>query len=148
MKTVFDQQTRDEIITRIHSLNENNMAQWGKMSVHQMMKHCILVEEMFLGKQKYERALIGRLFGKIGLKNFLKDEKPLSRNSPTGAGFKISEAGGDLGSEKTKWISLINEYGQFPDNQFVHWFFGNMTREQVGHFDYKHIDHHLRQFNA
>ena len=148
MKTIFDQQTRDEIITRINALNENSAAQWGKMNVHQMMKHCILVEEMFLGRQKYKRAFIGRLFGKIALKNSLKDEKPIGRNSPTGEGFKISETGGDMASEKAKWIVLINEYAQYPDNEFVHWFFGNMTREQVGHFNYKHIDHHLRQFNA
>ncbi len=33
MKTVFDIVTRDELISRIHSINVNTSRQWGKMSV-------------------------------------------------------------------------------------------------------------------
>jgi len=45
---------------------------------------------------------------------------------------------------------LINEYSaySFPDYSFVHPFFGKMTKEQIGYHAYKHIDHHLRQFNS
>lgn len=148
MKTIFDKTTREELITRINSLNENSTAQWGKMNVHQMLKHCTLCEEMYLGKKKYKRAFIGRLFGKIALKNVLKDENTLKRNSPTGPAFKIKETSGDMSSEKIKWVSLIGEYAQYSNNDFVHWFFGKMTKEQVGYFIYKHTDHHLRQFNS
>jgi hypothetical protein len=148
MKSVFDQSTRDELINRINTLNESSTPQWGKMNITQMLKHCTLCEEMYLGKKKYKRAFIGRLFGKIGLKNLLKDESPLQRNSPTKSEFKIIETGGDVSSEKKKWISLIEEYAHYPDNDFIHWFFGKMTKEQVGHFVYKHTDHHLRQFGV
>ncbi len=147
MKTVFDKRTRDELIDRINSLNENSKAQWGKMNIYQMLKHCTLCEEMYLGKKTYKRAFIGRLFGRIGLKNLLKDETPLKQNSPTGSEFRIKENNGDLFSEKMKWISLIKEYAHYSNNDFEHWFFGKMTKEQVGYFVYKHTDHHLRQFN-
>lgn len=30
MKTVFDKTTRDELINRINTLNENSIAQWGQ----------------------------------------------------------------------------------------------------------------------
>jgi hypothetical protein len=148
MKSVFDWATRTEMIRRIDSLTPDNQAQWGKMNVHQMLKHCILCDEMFLGKKKYKRVLLGRLFGRLGLKNLLKDETPLKHGSPTGAAFKIKEAGGDIASEKKKWISLVEEYGNYSKHDFEHWFFGKMTKEQVGWFVYKHNDHHLRQFNA
>jgi len=148
MKTVFDKATRDELVTRINSLNEHSVPQWGKMNVYQMLKHCTLCEEMYLGKRKYKRAFIGRLFGKIGLKNLLKDETPLKRNSPTSPAFKINEQAGDIAAEKKKWIDLIGEYAQFSNNDFEHWFFGKMSKEQVGYFVYKHTDHHLRQFNS
>ena len=36
MKTIFDKTTRDELIYRIDSLNENNTPQWGKMNIYQM----------------------------------------------------------------------------------------------------------------
>ncbi len=148
MKTIFDKATRDELINRIHTLNEGSTAQWGKMNVYQMVKHCTLCEEMYLGKKKYKRAFIGRLFGKIGLRNLLKDESSLKPNSPTSAAFIIKENDGDLASEKTKWISLIEEYATYSNTDFIHWFFGKMTKEQVGYFVFKHTDHHLRQFNS
>ena len=78
----------------------------------------------------------------------LKNEKPLAKNSPTSPAFKIKELDGNLLVEKQQWMALIEEYGRFTNNDFVHWFFGKMTKEQVGYFAYKHIDHHLRQFNS
>src|SRR5665811_1582683 len=107
MKSIFDKTTRDELINRINLLNENSTAQWGKMNIYQMLKHCTLCEEMYLGKKKYKRAFIGRVFGKIGLKNLLKNENPLQRNSPTSSEFKIKEISGDVIAEKFKWIALI-----------------------------------------
>jgi hypothetical protein len=147
MKTIFDKQAREELINRINTLNESSTPQWGKMNAWQMVKHCVLCEEMYLGKKKYKRAFIGRLFGRIGLKNLMKEETPLKPNSPTSDAFKIKEMNGDLVSEKKKWISLIQEYANYSNDEFVHWFFGKMTKEQVGYFVYKHTDHHLRQFN-
>lgn len=147
MKTVFDKQTRDDLIGRIESLNENSTAQWGKMNVYQMLKHCTIAEEMYLGKTQYNRTFLGRLFGKIALKNLLKDEKPMSKNAPTSAHFIVNETTGDVTAEKKKWIALINEYAEYSNDEFEHWFFGKMTKEQVGQFVYKHTDHHLRQFN-
>ena len=148
MKSIFDKTTRDELINRINLLNENSSAQWGKMNIYQMLKHCTLCEAMYLGKTKYKRAFIGRLFGKIGLRSLLKDEKAIQRNAPTNPAFKITETTGNVSAEKRKWISLIEEYALYSNDNFEHWFFGKMTKEQVGHFVYKHTDHHLRQFNS
>ena len=148
MKTVFDNAIRDELIYRISTLNENNTAQWGKMNMFQMLRHCVLCEEMYLGKKKYKRVFMGRLFGKIALKNLIKDERPMSRNAPTSPEFRIKETSGNIPAERKKWITLIEEYGHYSNNEFVHWFFGKMTKEQIGYFAYKHTDHHLRQFNS
>ena len=148
MKTVLDSATRDALVARIRLLNENSTAQWGKMTIYQALKHCVLCEEMYLGRKSYKRAFIGRLFGKMSLNNLLKDESPMPRNAPTGPEFKITGGSGDIALEKEKWIALINDYGHFQNTGFVHWFFGKMTREQVGYFAYKHADHHLRQFGC
>ncbi|WP_432328331.1 hypothetical protein ACRQ5D_00850 [Mucilaginibacter sp. P25] len=45
MKTIFDKETRDGLITRINLINENSQPQWGKMNVYQMLKHCTLSDE-------------------------------------------------------------------------------------------------------
>jgi hypothetical protein len=148
MKTIFDKTARDELIVRINRLNENSIARWGKMNIYQMLKHCTLCEEMYLGKRKYPRVFIGHLFGRIGLRNLLKDKTPIKPNAPTSPHFKIKERSGNILAEKVKWISLIGEYAEYSNENFEHWFFGEMTKEQVGQFVYKHTDHHLRQFNT
>lgn len=148
MKTIFDKTTRDELIARINTLNESNTAQWGKMNIYQMLKHCILYEEMMLGKIKYKRAFLGRLFGKMALPEFIKDESPIKRNVPTLPELKIRENNGNVAVEKNKWITLIKEYAHSSSPGIVHSFFGKLTKEQVGYLAYKHTDHHLRQFNG
>ena len=148
MKTVFDKATREELISRINTLNENSVAQWGKMNIYQTVKHCRLWEEWIQSNRKNKRAFVGLLFGRIALKSVMKDESPLMRNSPTIPELIIKEQSGDIASEKKKWITLIEQYPHYPDAGFVHSFFGKMTKEQVGYMAYKHTDHHLRQLNS
>ena len=148
MKTVFDKTTRDELIGRIDTLNENSKNKWGKMNVYQVLKHCTLWDEWMQRNKSNKQAFIGRLFGKMALKKILKDESPLARNTPTLRELIVKEINGDVASEKTKWIALINEYAHFSNPNFVHTFFGKITKEQAGQLVYKHADHHLRQFNS
>jgi hypothetical protein len=150
MKTIFEKTAREELINRINTLNENSTAQWGKMNIYQMLKHCTNWEKWILGKDQYtyKQAFIGFLFGKIALKRMIKDEKPFDRNVPTSAQFKIKDKSGDLVADKQKWIALLEEYEHYSNPGFIHDFFGKMTKEQIGLLAYKHTDHHLRQFNA
>ena len=148
MKTTFDKPTRDELIARINSLNENNTAQWGKMTIYQMVKHCTAWEKMLTSNIKYKRSFAGFLFGKIALKSLTKDEQPLRRSTPTSPELIIKETNGDVAAEKKKWIALLEAHAYFSNPEFMHPFFGKMTKEQVGYLAYKHIDHHLRQFNG
>lgn len=148
MKTIFDKATRVELINRINTLNENSKAQWGKMNIYQMLKHCILWQEMILGKKKYKQTFVGRLFGKMILKGAVKDDAPMKHSTPTLPEFKNLEEHGDLGALKKQWITLIDQHEPFLNQDFVHPFFGKMTKEQIGIHAYKHVDHHLRQFNS
>jgi hypothetical protein len=148
MKTIFDKTTRDELINRINTLSENSTAQWGKMNVYQMVKHCRLWEEMISGKRKCKRIFFGRLVGKIALKGSVKDDKPMMQNAITSPELIVKENNIDLSSEKAQWIALIGGHAHYSGNGLVHPFFGKMTKEQIGIHAYKHIDHHLRQFNS
>lgn len=148
MKTINDKATRDELINRINMLTENSTAQWGKMNVYQMVKHNRQWEEMILGRIKCKRAFIGRLFGKMALKNSLKDDRPMMRNAPSSPELIVKGNNINFSSERAKWVALIEEDARFPNPDFVHPFFGKMTKEQIGYLGYKHTDHHLRQFNS
>jgi hypothetical protein len=146
MKSILDKATRDEVKGRINLINENSTAQWGKMNVSQMLKHCTQWDEMALGKTKYKQSFFGKLIGRFALKDMMKDE-PMKKNLPTVPSFKIKE-NCNVKEEKTKWLKLLDEYNHFSSDGFLHPFFGTVTKEQAGRMAYKHIDHHLRQFNV
>ena len=146
----YKKETRDELIVRINFLNENNTAQWGKMNVYQMAKHCTIWDEWVLGKNNptYKQNFLGFIFGKMALNSSVKDDTPMKKNMPSGRDFIIKEKDGDADLQKKIWIERIADYERFSNTAFIHDFFGKMTIEQIGIFAYKHSDHHLRQFNA
>jgi len=149
MKSVFEKSTREELIQRINALGHDCKSNWGKMNIYQMMRHCVLWDEMVVHNKRYKRPFIGLLLGRFLLKSEMKD-KPMRRNNPTIPELMVTEAFGDIAKEKSRWISLMRKYESYnyPDNSFIHPFFGKMTKEQIGYHAYKHSDHHLRQFGG
>ena len=150
MKDIFNPQTIQEFQTRIEKLTPNSQAQWGKMNVYQMLKHCAGNEQLLLGQRKFKRVFLGRLFGKMALTSNIKDNSPMSQNSPTHPDLVI-KGNGNMEQEKQLWLQLLQDYPKRKANDyndFVHPFFGKMNSEQVSRFAYKHIDHHLRQFGV
>lgn len=153
MKTLFDQAVREELLQRIQLLNENSKANWGKMNVFQMVKHCNIWNEWVLGRgfftdYEYRQDLLGKIFGKWALRSNTKDEQVIGKNMPAGKMFLTKDTNGDLETEKALWLRFIGEYEHFSNPNFIHDFFGKMSDEQIGMFAYKHFDHHLRQFGV
>jgi hypothetical protein len=149
MKSIFKQEDRAEIISRINTLNAASKAQWGRMTVGQMLRHCALCEAYYMGNIEVKRSLLGRIFGKMAINSILKNEHvPFPKNSAAPAQFRVTENISHIEEEKQKWLSQIEQYANYNDDYFTHWFFGKMTKEQLGQFVYKHSDHHLKQFGS
>ena len=149
MKTVLDKVTREELIQRINRINESSTPLWGKMNAWQMLKHCTAWDEWVLGTHKptYKQSLLGLLFGKLALKSSVESDEPMKKNMPAGF-LAVRESNGNINLQKEKWIERIHEYATYNNPDFIHDFFGKMTKEQIGKFAYKHADHHLRQFGC
>jgi hypothetical protein len=149
MKSIFDTATRAEILNRIDSLDGGIKPAWGQMTVTMMVKHCVLCEEYYHGHFLVDRSFLGRLIGKMAIRKLLKDDQSMmQKNAPTLSQFKVVNNIENLELEKEKWKSLIEQYSSFDKEYFTHWFFGKMSKEQLGQFIYKHCDHHLRQFRS
>jgi hypothetical protein len=119
------------------------------MTVGQMIRHCTLCEDYYFGKIKVKRSWLGIFVGRFALNAILKDETTtVNKNAPTALQFKVREPVQNVEDEKTKWKSAMNRYATFGDDSFIHWFFGKMTKDELGQFIYKHCDHHLKQFNS
>ena len=147
MKTLFDAETHGEIIERFGKLNSNSERQWGKMSPSQMMEHNARALEMATAIVPMKQAFIGKAIGWIFKGKFL-GEAPFPKNSPTGPTL-IIENDPDFEATRDRLKSLItafHEMGEGGTDGNIHGFFGPLNGKQWGETQYKHLDHHLRQF--
>ena len=82
-------------------------------------------------------------------KGMMYNDKPWKQNLPTAKEFIVTNTK-EFEKEKTQLISLLEEFNQKNENKALppHPIFGSFTNEQWGKMQYKHLDHHLRQFGA
>jgi hypothetical protein len=149
MQSIFNPSNNKELITRIQSLEVNNKAQWGKMSVAQMVVHAQSPLKVAIGELQLKRSFVGFLFGSIA-KRQLVSAKPFGKNLPTANEFKV-HTHPDFEKEKInliKYVEKIGKAGPSGITQDPHPFFGKMNIQQWDALMYKHLDHHLRQFGC
>ena len=149
MKTLFQPETVDELVSRIDSLQPASQRQWGKMDVAQMMAHCSATLDVASGRLNLPRVFIGRLIGPL-FKPVFTNEKPLSRNSPTAKEFVFSDPC-DFFREQEQLKSKLRQFhqgGEAHCTRHPHPFFGALSPKEWGRGMYKHLDHHLRQFGT
>lgn len=150
MKSLFDTNSQQEILERIEKLNETSSAQWGKMSVGQMLTHCQKPLEVANGNLQLNSKIgvLKKLMFKL-FKPLMYNDKTWQKNLETVTEFKITDAK-EFNQEKEKLVKVINEFSTLKDksNWPKHPFFGEFNTEQWGKMQYKHLDHHLTQFGA
>lgn len=148
MNNLFNPAAAAGIVARIEKLTPHTQRQWGKMNVNQMLAHCNASLETAMGLNFPERVgLIGRIFGAL-LKPKIFGEQPFSKNSPTDKSYIIT-GNPDFETEKAKVIRQINSFsagGPGRCTTHTHAFFGKLTPDEYALMQWKHFDHHLRQF--
>lgn len=149
MKSLFSKEAVTEIKARVENLEPNKRPTWGKMTPSQMLAHCkfplqVALEELQLEKPNLFKRLLFSLF-----KSSLYDDKPWKQNLPTAKEFKVSNEK-DFLKEKTELLEFINRFHEKKSQ--VKWpphpLFGSFNTEQWGKMQYKHLDHHLKQFGV
>lgn len=146
MKSLFDESTFKEVFLRIDALNENSQRQWGKMTVGQMAWHC---QFPFVIGIKNKNKGSGNLFVRLFFKKQMYSDKPFRKNLPTAPNLKAKEPK-NLSKEKAILKQLVTEFYECRNrtNWNPHPLFGKFTPEQWGQMEYKHLDHHLKQFGV
>ena len=145
MKSLLQEDGYLDIKQRLEKLDENSKREWGKMSVGQMCWHCQYPLQLAI--ENKPNSSKGNWFIKTFFKKSLYNEKPWRKNLPTAPQLKTQE-NKEFSKEHKKLKALID---QFYDNRnrekwYPHPTFGTFTKEQWGQLEYKHLDHHLRQF--
>lgn len=146
MKSLFEEATYNETLSRIEALNENSKRLWGKMTVAQMAWHCQF--PFIIGVKNKDKGN-GNLFVRLFFKKQMYSDKPFRKNLPTASNLKTREEK-DLPSEKAILRQLVTDFYNCKNRQDwnPHPLFGKFTHKQWGQMEYKHLDHHLTQFDV
>ena len=149
MKSIFNPDDNEALVARLHLLTPESQGLWGKMNVAQMLAHLQQPIRVAVGELALKQSLIGFLFGKWALKK-LDGDKPFDHNLPTAPEFKIAGQP-DFAAELPKVIAMVQRYASQGPSAITtnpHPFFGKMTLAQWDNLQWKHLDHHLRQFGV
>jgi hypothetical protein len=150
MKSLFEESAREEILSRIDLVSLQSVKQWGKMDVSQMLSHCSHALEMARGTINPQRALMGKILGPL-FKHKYSDDSSIGKNSPTATELITTTSSPQFDQEKSRLKELVTQFsnkGEACVTKHPHPFFGPLTPVEWGKGMYKHLDHHLKQFNA
>jgi len=148
MENIFNHADQQDLLRRLEKLTGDTKNVWGTMNAAQMLAHCAkalkLHSEEIKGTPSPMR-FIGRLF-----KNSILGEKPLSKNAPTTLEIKVTSHNDfDFAKEKRNFIEAFHRLihaGEKGVKAQQHPFLGKLTPQEWGRINYKHLDHHFRQF--
>ena len=149
MKSIFNPTDNQEIISRINSLNPESQAKWGKMTVDQMLSHCIAPIDVAFGNSNLKANFLMRILGKMVKAKMLK-QAVFKKSSPTAPSF-IRTGKYDFEATKNELIEKIQQFekeGHAVIKNTKHPFFGTMTYEEWDRLQFMHLNHHLQQFGV
>jgi hypothetical protein len=149
MSSLFQPLQRQELLARISQLSPESRPLWGKMNVSQMLHHSQAPLKVATGHMVLKQSIVGILFGRMAKKKLLQPG-PFRNNLPTAPEFKVVEPAPDFYKEREILVDLIRQFGEAGplSNRGKHPFFGSMSEEEWDHLQWKHLDHHLRQFGV
>jgi len=147
MPLLHDPAVHTSIRARLERLTPNATRQWGKMSVDQMLWHCNEVLENSLGKPPSvsPRPPLPHPILKFFLFNL-----PWPHGAPTHPDFVAGERH-SFDDERRRALALVDRFTSRPIGATewgVSGALGKMTGREWSRLQAKHLDHHLRQFNA
>ena len=144
MRTLLQPSDYEAIMKRLNTLNGAEVRQWGTMTESQMLEHCRRQIEMAVGKiptkPLYPRPI--QWLTKITFGYYI----PWPKNLIT-APEMVATSQNEFDIELEKLLGVISEFIE-GEAFHPHPIFGNLTKEDWGLIIYKHLDHHLRQFDA
>ncbi|MDH6253741.1 hypothetical protein M2347_003468 [Chryseobacterium sp. H1D6B] len=121
------------------------------MNTAQMLMHCHLILQIPLKKIELpEINVFLRGIGILTKKEIQLFNNGIPHNMPTFqkviVNFECS-----FETSRSKLIQTLNEYWELYENKNLpenHQLFGKMNEKDWGFLEYKHLDHHLKQFNV
>lgn len=147
---IFTKEVSDKMIDRIYNLTPETKAQWGTMTVAQMLAHCNVAYELHYDNSHKRPNAFARFMIKLFAKKIVTGDKPYKRNSRTAPVFVMKDDK-DFEKEKKRLVDYIQKTQQLGEAHFdgkENLSFGKLTKSEWNNLFYKHLDHHLNQFGV
>lgn len=148
VNSLFAEKDRLEIITRLGSLSPAATPAWGQLTVPRMLCHVADCLEMAFGERPTEPPR-ARAFTMFPLKHLLLFALPMPRNVRTAPELLATQPSG-FDADRDACLALVERFSRAPraGEGPCHPFFGVLTWPQWAVLQWKHTDHHLRQFGV
>jgi hypothetical protein len=158
MPSLLDPASRESLSRRVSALRPDAPAKWGRFTAPQMLAHLVQSLRMTTGELAIAPSPVPWLLSHWPLKHLLIYVLPfpkgmstfpelLARQGANGAG-PVAEEGWSDEQEAFRTaleaIAARDADGAWPD----HGAFGALTGREWGVLQYRHLDHHLRQFGC
>jgi hypothetical protein len=145
VKTLHDARVRDEILRRLDGVGPASRPLWGRMNVGQMLCHVGAALEMAMGMLPVKPKPRSPL-RRFPLKQLVIYVLPWPKGVPTAPELLTTPPAG-LDADRARTKELV------ADSPVVrvgpeHPTFGVLSGRAWSVLQYRHLDHHLRQFGA
>lgn len=150
MKSLFDEKDRTKIIARINELGSYSTPEWGKMDVAQMLTHCKKFFTTAYGGGEASDSWTAKLLGSNSKDYIINNMAGFKKNLETSPQFRV-QGTCNFDEAKKELLALLERIareGPAGLGNAAHPFFGPLTAEEWGILMWKHLDHHLKQFNV
>jgi hypothetical protein len=137
---------RQATVDRVVRLTPSSRGLWGRMTAEEMLSHLGKALRMALGDLTV--APVGKaIFTVFPVKHLLAFVLPFPKNVPT-AHELLPAPTASVEVMRDEVVELLGRFATVPHegNGPRHPLFGVLTWKQWGVLQYRHADHHLRQF--
>jgi hypothetical protein len=145
MGTLQNAADRAALLERLVHVTPESKARWGTFDAPRMMCHLADALEEALGKRTVPRS------GPALLRHFpMKHLAIYAIPMPKGARAPrelLAEEPGDFEASRRRVLAGVEQIASLRGRAPDHFLFGCMTYDQWNVLGWKHIDHHLRQFD-
>jgi Protein of unknown function (DUF1569) len=148
MKTFWDANTREDICRRVERLNADAKPRWGKFNAAQMLAHLNDAMRMAIGELPTKPK--NTPFRRWPIKQLIVYVAPWPQGAPTAPELLARCDGAQFADEKATFRALAGRVASKPASDCwpEHPAFGHLTHRAWGVLEYRHTDHHLRQFGV
>jgi hypothetical protein len=147
MPSLRNEKDRQELVERLHTVMVGTKPQWGSLDAPRMM--CHLNDSLGAGLGKLEVPRKGpAAFRHFPLKHLAIYVVPMPKNAKAPKEL-LARSPADFAEERRQLLQGMEQMAAMPKSAGPeHFLLGAMSYDQWNILNWKHIDHHLRQFGA